>query len=63
MVDLDLHDPGDLSVPLGATPHLPFRPQRMFTQFMDGGMIVILDLIGHWQVRRIENPRLAAEQL
>ncbi|MBB3981394.1 hypothetical protein GGR44_001041 [Sphingobium fontiphilum] len=35
----------------------------MFAQFVDGGMIVVLDRIWQGQVERIENPRLATEEL
>lgn len=35
----------------------------MLAQFLDGRMIVIGDLIGQWEVRRIEDARLAPELL
>jgi len=41
MVDLRFHDPGDLSVPLGAAPDVTFGPERMLPQFFDRRMIVI----------------------
>src|SRR3546814_4339135 len=63
MVHLRLHDPGDLSVPLGAAPDLAFRPERMLAQFFDRRMIVVGDQVGKRKVGRIEDARFAAEQL
>ena len=39
MIDLRLHDPGDLAMPFRAAPDLAFRPQRVFAQFMHSRMI------------------------
>src|SRR3546814_260783 len=50
MINLCLHDPGDLSVTLGAAPDLSFRPQRMLAQFVNGRMVVARGLVGQWQV-------------
>src|SRR3546814_20886983 len=63
MVDLRLHDAGDLAMTLGAAPDLAFGPERMLAQFFDRRMIVIGDQVGEREVRRIEDARLAAEQL
>src|SRR3546814_11251668 len=63
MVDLRLHDAGDLAMTLGAAPDLAFGPERMLAQFFDRRMIVIGDQVGEREVRRIEAARLAAEQL
>src|SRR3546814_7408945 len=62
MVDLRLHDAGDLAVPFGTAPHHRFRPQGMLAQLMDCRMIVTLDLIGQRQIARIEYAHLGAEQ-
>ncbi|MNT30774.1 hypothetical protein D3C72_1665840 [compost metagenome] len=62
MVDLKLHDPGNLAVALGAAPDHAFRPQGVFAQFVDGGMIVVIDLIRQRQVGRIEDAGLAAHE-
>src|SRR3546814_8164353 len=63
MVDLRLHDPGDLAVTLGAAPDLAFGPERMLTQFLDRGMIVVGDLVGQGKVGGVEDARLASEEL
>ncbi len=63
MVDLRLHDASDLAMAFGAAPQLRFGPQGMLPQFMHGGMIVVLHLIGQRQVGRIEDACLAAEIL
>lgn len=63
MVDLRLHDAGDLAMALGAAPHLRFGPQRVFAQLVDGGVIVVLDLIGQRQVGRVEDAGFAAKEL
>ncbi len=62
MVDLGLHDAGDLAVPLRAAPHLTFRPQGMLAQFVDGGVVIGLHLIGQWQIAWVEYSHLGAEQ-
>ena len=63
MVDLRLHDSGDLAMTLGAAPDMTFGPERMLAKFLDRRMIVIGDQVGEREVRRIEDARLAAEQL
>jgi hypothetical protein len=37
---LQLHDAGNLTVPLRAAPHMPFRPHQQFAQLVDGQVIV-----------------------
>src|SRR3546814_18027996 len=44
MVDLRLHDAGDLAMTLGAAPDLAFGPKRMLAQFFDRRMIVRSDV-------------------
>ncbi|MNY09502.1 hypothetical protein D3C86_1424180 [compost metagenome] len=47
---------------LGAAPDHAFGPQGMFAQFVDGGMVVVVDLIRQRQVGWIEDTRLAAHE-
>src|SRR3546814_6733048 len=63
MVDLRLHDAGDLAVALGAAPDVTFGPERMLPQFLDRRMIVIGDEVGKRKVGRVEDARFAAEKL
>lgn len=63
MVDLRLHDAGDLAVPFGATPHLSLGSQGVLAQFMHGGMIIVLYLVRQWQIGGIEDPRLTKSVL
>src|SRR3546814_7421606 len=63
MVDLRLHDAGDLAVPFGTAPHHRFRPQGMLAQLMDCRMIVTLDLIGQRQIARNEYERSEEQRL
>uniref|UniRef100_A0A0N4Z5F7 Rubredoxin_C domain-containing protein n=1 Tax=Parastrongyloides trichosuri TaxID=131310 RepID=A0A0N4Z5F7_PARTI len=53
----------NLAVALGAAPDHAFRPQGVFAQFVDGGVIVVVDLVGQRQVGRIEDARLAAHEV
>jgi hypothetical protein len=46
VIDLRLHDAGDLAVPLRAAPDLALRPHRQFAQLVNGRMIVARDLVG-----------------
>src|SRR3546814_20729817 len=57
MIDLRLHDAGDLPVALGAAPDLTFGPKRLLAQFLDGGLIVVDDQVG----QRSEERRVGKE--
>ncbi len=46
----------------GLLPDHAFRPQGVFAQFVDGGMVVVVDLIGQRQIGRIEDARLATHE-
>ncbi|KAK0342308.1 hypothetical protein LTR94_022769 [Friedmanniomyces endolithicus] len=59
VVDLQLHDPRDLAVPLRAAPDHGLGPHGVFAQFVDGGMVVAGDLIGQGQVGGVEDAGLA----
>ena len=63
MIDLRLHDAGNLAVPLRAAPHLPFRPKGQLAQLVNSRVIVAGMLIGQRQGEWIENAGFAAEQL
>ena len=40
VVDLRLHDTGNLAVAFRAAPDLPFRPERVFAKLLHRGMVV-----------------------
>ena len=61
VVDLRLHQPGDLAVALGAAPDHALGPDRVLAQLVDRRMVVAGDLVGKRQVRGVEDPHLGAE--
>jgi hypothetical protein len=54
MINLRLHDAGDLSVPLRAAPDLALGPYRQLSQLTHCRVVVALDLIGKRQVRWVK---------
>src|SRR5688572_7184295 len=62
MINLRLHDAGDLTVALRAAPDLPLRPHRQLAQFMHRRMIISPDLVRKRQVRWIEYSGFCSEE-
>jgi hypothetical protein len=62
IVDLRLHQPGDLTVPFGTAPDHSLRPDRVLAQFADRRMVVACHLVGKRHVGRIEDPHLGTEE-
>src|SRR3546814_7087645 len=62
MVDLRVHDAGDLAVPFGAAPNHAFRPERMLAKLMHRRVIIVLDLVGEREIGRIEDPHFGAKE-
>ena len=60
MINLRLHDTGDLAVALRAAPDLPLLLSSTVAQLADGRVVVSPDLIRKRQVRGIENPWFGA---
>ena len=62
MIDLRLHDAGDLAVALRTAPDLPLRPHRQLAQLMHRGVVVAPDLVRERQVGRVEDTRFSPEE-
>src|SRR3546814_5765975 len=54
MIDLRLHDAGDLAMAFGTAPDLAFGPDGMLPQLLDRRMIVVGDLVGQGKVGGVE---------
>jgi hypothetical protein len=61
VIDLRLHEPGDLPVTFRAAPDLAFGPGRQVAKLVYRRMVVVRHLVRERQVRRIEDARLRAE--